>query len=166
MSCLLLYRLRLLNVNWIMMALGLSAISILLIWIYMRPSRATEERSTSDEEHLKNIYNRTIDLLRDKKYFLNKNLKLSDLAAELGQNERLVSKAINKFGSGNFNKFINSFRVDYSKGLLIGGDFDHYTIEAIAEEAGFSNKVSFYNSFKSHVGMSPTEFKKSKQVTS
>ena len=97
---------------------------------------------------------------------LNKNLKLSDLAAEIGHNERMVSKAINKFGSGNFNKFINTFRVDHSKNLLIGGEYDHYTIEAIAEESGFSNKVSFYNSFKSHVGMSPSEFKKTKQVKS
>ena len=148
-----------------MIALGLSALSVLLIWLYIRPSKATKEESTLGDEQLKNIYNKTIDLLNDKKYFLNKNVKLSDLATEIGHNERLVSKAINKYGSGNFNKFINTFRVDYSKGLLIGGEFDHYTIEAIAEESGFSNKVSFYNSFKSHVGMSPTEFKKSKQVT-
>ena len=147
-----------------MIALGLSALSVLLIWLYKRPVGVTIEDSTLDEEELKKIYNKTIDLLNDKKYFLNKNVKLSDLAAEIGHNERMVSKAINKFGSGNFNKFINTFRVDYSKNLLIGGDFDHYTIEAIAEEAGFSNKVSFYNSFKSHVGMSPSEFKKSKQA--
>lgn len=150
--------------NWIMIALGLSALSVLLIWFYKRPLGASIEESILDEEELKQIYNKTIALLNDKKYFLNKNVKLSDLAAEIGHNERLVSKAINKFGAGNFNKFINAFRVDHSKNLLTGGQFDHYTIEAIAEESGFSNKVSFYNSFKSHVGMSPSEYKKSKQV--
>lgn len=147
-----------------MIALGLSALSVLLIWLYKRPVGAVDEESIIDEEELKQIYSKTIALLNDKKYFLNKNVKLSDLAAEIGHNERMVSKAINKFGAGNFNKFINTFRVDHSKNLLIGGQFDHYTIEAIAEESGFSNKVSFYNAFKSHVGMSPSEFKKTKQV--
>ncbi len=149
-----------------MIALGLSALSVLLIWFYKRPIAQGHddfERMNEDEE-LKKIYHKTIQLLNDKKYFLNKNVKLSHLAAEIGHNERLVSKAINTYGSGNFNKFLNTFRVDYSKQLLIGGEFDHYTIEAIAEESGFSNKVSFYNSFKSHVGMSPSEYKRSKQV--
>ena len=117
-----------------------------------------------EEKELKVIYGKTIDRLNEEKLFLSKSLRLSDLASELGSNERLVSKAINQYGAGNFNKFINAFRVEHSKELLIGGKFDHYTIEAIAEESGFSNKVSFYNAFKSHVGMSPSEFKKSKQV--
>ena len=85
------------------------------------------------------------------------------LARELSVNERLVSRAINRFSNGNFNKFINSFRIAHSKELLTGGKFDHYTIEAIADECGFSNKVSFYNSFKSETGMSPKKFRASKQ---
>jgi len=149
-----------------MIALGLSALSVLLIWFYKKPVVREHKVSykLNEEEELKKIYHETIELLNEKKYFLNKSVKLSDLASEIGYNERLVSKAINTFGSGNFNKFLNAFRVDYSKDLLTGGEFDHYTIEAIAEESGFSNKVSFYNAFKSHVGMSPVEYKKAKQL--
>lgn len=148
-----------------MIALGLSALSVLLIWFYKKPVKQDiEENSDANEEELKKIYHKTIELLNEKKYYLNKSVKLSDLAAEIGYNERLVSKSINKFGSGNFNKFLNTFRVDHSKDLLIGGRYDHYTIEAIADESGFSNKVSFYNAFKSEVGMSPSEFKKAKQL--
>lgn len=135
------------------------------MWFYKKPTKQLHDDSSDMEEmELKLIYNKTIELLYQNKYFLNKSVKLSNLADEIGYNERLVSKSINKYGSGNFNKFINTFRIEHSKELLTGGEFDHYTIEAIADESGFSNKVSFYNSFKSVVGMSPSEYKKAKQL--
>lgn len=115
-------------------------------------------------EKLEKVYLETFDLLKKKQYFLNKSIKLSILAEELGYSDRILSKAINTHYLGNFNSFINFFRVEYSKSLLEGGQFDHYTIEAIADESGFSNKVSFYNSFKKETGMSPTEFRALKQL--
>lgn len=153
-----------LKVNWIMIAIGLTLIGIALIWYTKyRPKNPTGESSDQEEEELNEIFNKTIDLITSEKYFLNKSLKLSDLAKELSYNERQLSRSINKHSNGNFNKFINSFRIEHSKELLIGGRFDHYTIEAIADECGFSNKVSFYNAFKSETGMSPTQFRALKQ---
>lgn len=148
-----------------MIAIGLTLLGVILIWYTKyRPKAATIEKDELEEEELREIYNKTIELLNEEKYFLNKSLKLSDLAKELSCNVRMVSRAINRHSSGNFNKFINSFRIEYSKDLLTGGKFDHYTIEAIADECGFSNKVSFYNAFKSDTGMSPTEFRAVKQA--
>lgn len=149
--------------NWIMIAIGFTILGIALIWYTKYRPKPANGKEEFDEEELKEIFNKTIELITNEKYYLNKNLKLSDLSNELSFNERLVSRAINKFGSGNFNKFINSFRIEHSKELLIGGNFDHYTIEAIADESGFSNKVSFYNAFKSDTGMSPTQFRALKQ---
>lgn len=147
-----------------MIAIGLTLIGIALIWYTKyRPKKSLENEEVNDDEELQEIFNRTIDLIIQEKYFLNKSLKLSDLASELSYNERQLSRSINKFSNGNFNKFINSFRIEHSKELLIGGNFDHYTIEAIADECGFSNKVSFYNAFKSETGMSPTQFRAAKQ---
>lgn len=148
-----------------MIAIGLTLVCIALIWYTKyRPQKSHENSGTiEDEEELNEIFNRTIELVTKEKYFLNKSLKLSDLAGELSSNERQLSRSINKFSNGNFNKFINSFRIEHSKELLTGGNFDHYTIEAIADECGFSNKVSFYNAFKSETGMSPTQFRAIKQ---
>ena len=148
-----------------MIAIGLTLLGIALIWYTKyRPKAGNEVNVVDDEEDLKVIYNKTIDLISNERYYLNKSLKLSDLAAELSYNERQVSRSINRFSNGNFNKFINSFRIEHSKELLTGGKFDHYTIEAIAEDCGFSNKVSFYNAFKSETGMSPTQFRAVKQL--
>ena len=149
-----------LNVNWIMIVIGLTLIGIALIWYTKYRSKSVKvNKDQIDEEELQKVFDKTIDLIINEKYYLNKSVKLSNLAQELSYNERLVSRAINKYGSGNFNKFINSFRIEHSKELLIGGHYDHYTIEAIAEECGFSNKVSFYNAFKSETGMSPSQFR-------
>ena len=54
-----------------------------------------------DEEEFMMIFNKTIELINSEKYYLNKNLKLSDLARELSFNERMVSRAINKFAGQN-----------------------------------------------------------------
>ncbi|MEP1118751.1 MAG: AraC family transcriptional regulator [Ekhidna sp.] len=153
-----------LDVNWTMIAISLTLIGIVLIWYVKRPKKASSGKVDIDEEELGMVYNRTIELINERKFYLNKSLKLSDLASELSYNERILSRSINKFSNGNFNKFINSFRIEYSKDLLTGGKFDHYTIEAIADESGFSNKVSFYNAFKSETGMSPTQYRASKQL--
>ncbi|MEO9869387.1 helix-turn-helix domain-containing protein [Ekhidna sp.] len=150
--------------NWTMIAISLTLIGIVLIWYVKRPKKASSGKVDIDEEELGMVYNRTIELINERKFYLNKSLKLSDLASELSYNERILSRSINKFSNGNFNKFINSFRIEYSKDLLTGGKFDHYTIEAIADESGFSNKVSFYNAFKSETGMSPTQYRASKQL--
>ena len=150
--------------DWIMIAIGLTLFGIVLVWyIKFRPKTSEEPKSLENEDELKVIYNKTLELISDEKYYLNKSVKLMDLASELPYSERQVSRAINRFSEGNFNKFINSFRIEQAKELLTGGQYDHYTIEAIAEECGFSNKVSFYNAFKSNTGMSPTQFRASKQ---
>ena len=164
-ACLITNYYYLLKVNWIMIAISLTLVGIALIWYtkYRPQNSSTDSSETNEDEELNEIFNKTIELVTSEKYFLNKSLKLSDLASELSYNERQLSRSINKFSNGNFNKFINSFRIEHSKELLTGGNFDHYTIEAIADECGFSNKVSFYNAFKSETGMSPTQFRALKQ---
>lgn len=158
------------QVDWIIVAIALSVLGALLILYTKKKSNPVEKPKATKNDHsdeeLSEAFNRIVDLVNDEQYFLNKNVKLSDLAEQLSVNERIVSKSINKYGNGNFNKFINAFRVEHSKNILTGGQFDHYTIEAIAEESGFSNKVSFYNAFKSETGMSPTQFRALKQSKS
>ncbi|MEQ9403059.1 MAG: AraC family transcriptional regulator [Cyclobacteriaceae bacterium] len=155
--------------DWTLPAVAFTISGIFLIWVRSKfnllkgKKKQSGTNSNHDEKLLQSIYNRVILLLEEDKIFLNKQIKVSDLAAEINQNEKMVSRAINKYSNGNFNAFINSFRVEYSKELMTSGRLDHYTIEAIAEESGFANKVSFYNAFKSDTGMSPKQFRASKQ---
>lgn len=156
------------QVDWIAPAITIAIFSILLMWLkahIFSPFTKKNKGKINDEEEktLKDVYERVMNLLLEEKYFLTKNIKVSDMALKLNCSEKMVSNGINKYGAGNFNNLINTFRISYSKELFDSGKYDHYTIEAIAEESGFSNKVSFYNAFRSDTGMSPKQYKALKQ---
>lgn len=168
MLALTLVYLKMIKLDWTIPAIALTISGFLLIWFRSKVNffgNRNEEKPepSHDEELLRSIYNKLIHLLEDEEVFLNKNIKVSDFATRLNQSEKTISRAINKHSNSNFNSFINSFRVEYSKELLLSGRLDHYTIEAIAEESGFANKVTFYNAFKSDTGMSPKQFREAKQ---
>lgn len=152
------------KLDWTIPAVALTLSGIILIWVrsklsFFKSKKPKKNLNDHDEKLLQSTYNKLITLVEEEKIFLSKNIKVADLASHLNQNEKVVSRAINKYSNGNFNTFINSFRVQHSKDLLQSGKLDHYTIEAIAEECGFANKVSFYNAFKSDTGMSPKQFR-------
>lgn len=95
----------------------------------------------------------------DKKY-LDPDLKLDKVARGVHLSEKQVSTAINTIACQNFNSYINKLRIKEAQQLLLSPNHSHYTVDAMAEMVGFSNKVSFYKSFKKVTGKSPTDFKK------
>lgn len=122
------------------------------------PAEASRNLTDVDIDQLQEVFQKVEKSMVDDKIFLRKNLKISELAEEVHQNEKMVSRAINHFSSGNFNSMINNFRVEKAEEMISSGEFEHYTIEAIADESGFANKVSFYHAFKGRFGMSPKEY--------
>ncbi|MEP1093553.1 MAG: AraC family transcriptional regulator [Cyclobacteriaceae bacterium] len=150
--------------DWTVPAVAFTLSGILLIWVrskfpFVKFKKSKDQNDQQLDKVLQSTYNKLVLLLEEDQIFLNKSIKVADLASKLNQKEKTISRAINKHSNRNFNTFINSFRVQYSKELLESGRLDHYTIEAIAEECGFANKVSFYNAFKSDTGMSPKQFR-------
>lgn len=101
--------------------------------------------------------------IENNKSYLNPNLSLKILSDELNLSEGYISQIINKSLDQNFTDYINSLRVEDAKLMLIGDDFDNYTILSIGLESGFNSKSSFYNAFKKFTGKTPLEFKKSVQ---
>ncbi len=99
--------------------------------------------------------------LKREKIYLDPNLKVKKVAQYLHVTEKLVSSSINDMAKENFNSYINSLRIAEAKRMMMSQDKQHFTIDAIAELAGFSNKVSFYSAFKKETGLSPREFRKS-----
>ena len=152
------------KLDWTIPAIAFTLSGILLIWVrakfpFLRLRKTKNQSNPHDEKLLEMTYEKLIALVKEEEIFLNKNIKVADLASRVNQKEKVISRAINKHSESNFNTFINSFRVQYSKELFESGRLDHYTIEAIAEECGFANKVSFYNAFKGDTGMSPKQFR-------
>jgi AraC-like DNA-binding protein len=95
------------------------------------------------------------------KPYLNSELTLTTLANELQLNPYHLSQVLNEGFGENFYKFVNRYRIEESINLLVDPAFKHYTILAIANEAGFNSKTTFNKTFKEYTGLAPSSYVKS-----
>lgn len=103
---------------------------------------------------------RLLDLMEEKKEYLNDELTLNSIADELSIPQHLLSMTINLELKQNFFNFINSYRVNHAKELLQNPEESKETILNIAYKSGFQSKSSFNKYFKKYTGLTPSEFKK------
>ncbi len=97
-------------------------------------------------------------IMETEKPYLDCNLKYSDLAAKLGISVRYLSRILNEELRQSFNDFVNAYRIREVQVQLLNKQNGEHTLLAIALEAGFNSKTSFNRIFKSHTGMTPTQF--------
>ncbi|MEQ6123065.1 two-component regulator propeller domain-containing protein [Pseudotenacibaculum sp. MALMAid0570] len=110
-----------------------------------------------------NIYFKELkQVMKKQKLYRNPTISLVSIAEELNISPGYLSKLINQITHGNFNDFINSFRVEEVKKKLKNPEFNNYSILSIGLESGFNSKSVFYTAFKKHTGFSPSEYKSNK----
>lgn len=118
-----------------------------------------KDKESNTEKHKK--YFEDIDqYVRQNRKFNNPNLGLESLASELNISTSFLSMLINKFSGQHFTDYINKFRIEQAKELLLNKEYQNYTIMSIGLESGFNSKSTFYSAFKKHVGSTPIQFKK------
>ena len=98
--------------------------------------------------------------MEQEKPFLEEGLTLKDLAERTGISLRDLSRIVNEKLHKNFNDFINFYRVEEAKQLLLLQGEKEMSILDIAFEVGFNSKSSFNSVFKKQTGMTPSFFKK------
>lgn len=118
------------------------------------------ERSTLQDNHKEKYMDRIQNYCRIHQPYLQPDLSLAQLAEQVNIPAHHLSQTINEKLDYNFLDFINGYRVEAAKAKLNDSNFSHYTIMAIAYEAGFSAKSTFYSVFKKHVGMTPSAYRK------
>ncbi|MEG1660366.1 MAG: AraC family transcriptional regulator [Bacteroides sp.] len=89
--------------------------------------------------------------------FLNKDLSLEQLAKTLNTNRSYLSSCVNSCSGGNFNQWINNYRIAYVLERI------HRTqnISKLAEEAGFLSTDAFGRNFKRYTQQTPSQYLKS-----
>lgn len=95
-----------------------------------------------------------------RKGYLNNDLKLHQLAEELSLSVNHISQVINELEGCNFPDFVNRYRIEEAKKLILD-QTKAYKIIQIAYLSGFNNKATFNSAFKKFVGMQPTRYKES-----
>jgi len=103
----------------------------------------------------------TIDLklqkeLKNSEIFLESDLTLHKLANSINVKPNYLSQVINQIYNKNFNEFINSYRLEYAKKLLIESVLK---IEAVAYDSGFNSLSTFNRFFKNEVGITPSQYR-------
>ena len=93
------------------------------------------------------------------KAFTNSELSLDDVASEININSHTLSQLLNVFIQKNFFNYVNEFRVEQVKQMLLDPEYKNYSLLGISEEAGFNSKSSFNRIFKKLTGMTPSEYK-------
>lgn len=98
------------------------------------------------------------------KGYVNTRLSLKYLATSIDTNSSYLSKYINAIKGVNFSNYVNTLRIHaIIEVLQVDSKIRSYTIDAIAEEAGFSNTRSFSNHFKRVTGINTSYFLKQLQ---
>ncbi|MEO1259983.1 MAG: helix-turn-helix domain-containing protein [Bacteroidota bacterium] len=97
-------------------------------------------------------------LMDEKKPFLNPNLTLRTLAAELNIPANHLSQLLNEGFDKNFSEFVNSYRLESFKSKAADPALQHLTILALAYDSGFNSKTVFNTFFKKTMGMTPRAY--------
>jgi len=100
-----------------------------------------------------------LDLMEKQQTFREPRLNLHQLAERAGVPPRSLSELVNREFGQNVTDFINRYRIEEAKRLLLDPRYDSSTLLALAEDVGFGSKSSFNLTFKKHTSMTPSEFR-------
>lgn len=112
-----------------------------------------------NKEQVKILFNKIVRVFNDIDYISRPDFNLNMLAEAVGSNTKYVSQVINETYGKNFKTILNERRIsEASKRLADQQHYKNRTIQAIYEEVGYTNAVSFIRSFRKINGMTPSEY--------
>jgi AraC-like DNA-binding protein len=97
--------------------------------------------------------------MREEHWYRDPTLSLATLALKVGARPHAVSQALNQVDGRSLNEYLTVWRVADARRLLADPESDRFTIDALAESAGFASRSAFYKSFKALEGLTPTAFR-------
>lgn len=125
-----------------------------------KEAEAKYSRSTLKPEQLILLKERLIQLMEEKKPFLNSELKIQQLSEMMGISSHQLSQLVNEQLGLSYPEFIHKYRIREAERLLSDPNYAETKILSIAFDVGYSNKATFNSAFKKLTGMSPLEFKR------
>lgn len=110
------------------------------------------------EAMIETLSHQLLELIENKKVYLDNTITLEKLAKNLNTDRYSLSQVINQEFGKNFYEFINDFRVQEAINIIEKNDYQIDLITDLIYESGFNNKVSFYKAFKKRKGMTPSQY--------
>ncbi len=107
---------------------------------------------------VKNIIGRMEAAMKQERAYAVEGITIKSMAAELEITVHQLSEILNRYTGKNFNSYINCYRIEEAKRLLI--EQPDMSIIDIAGEVGFSSSSMFSTIFSKNEGVSPRDFRK------
>jgi AraC-like DNA-binding protein len=92
--------------------------------------------------------------------FLKQNISINDVSVALGIPARSLSFLLNAHFQQRFTDYVNTHRILFVNQKIKSGYLNKFTIESLAQLAGFSSKSTFHAAFKKVNQCTPKEFEK------
>ncbi len=124
-------------------------------------SKRKYEKTALTPELAETYFQNLQKIMEDEKPFLDSDLTLPLLAKKVSISTHHLSQVINEKMAQNFFRFINKYRVEEAKRLLVDPEKKYFNIASIGFDAGFNSISSFNSVFKNHTDMTPSQFRKS-----
>ena len=115
------------------------------------------EKARIDEKEMERLFLRMDKYVSEAKPYLNKELKMSDIASTLGVSASQLSQVFSLHVKEPYYDYINAYRLEEFKRLVAEILHKHLTVAALCEQCGFK-KTSFFSTFRKVEGMTPTEW--------
>ena len=122
----------------------------------IKPKYSHSKLSNTEKETILNNLNTFMN--GESKPFLNEKIAMAEIAKMINVSTQQISQVVNEKTNLNFNDFVNAFRIEEAKIMLLSNTYLKLTIDAIAQKSGFRSKSAFYVAFKKHTGNTPKEF--------
>lgn len=126
--------------------------------VFRRGKRPEQDVADPAKQEKNDLQTRITELVEEKQLFLIKELKISDIARELGTNATYISACINGQMGISFPEFISRYRVEYALKLM--QEHPEMSSVEVWDASGFNNEKTFFRRFRLQTGMTPAEWKK------
>lgn len=102
-------------------------------------------------------------IMEEEQLYLNPKLSINDVANAIGTNRTYLSSYFNNELNTTFYDYINNLRIEKASKKLLATYPLSMNIDEIAERSGFNSTSTFRRAFLKNTGLSPLQYKKSRQ---
>ncbi|MBP1044819.1 helix-turn-helix domain-containing protein [Enterococcus sp. BWM-S5] len=131
--------------------------------LFIRKLPKRENRKVQEINGIKNneILEKLDQVFRYVENRYQQHISLQDAASEVGYSPFYFTRFFKKNTGKTFITFLNDYRIDKAKWLLINSDKN---VSQIISEVGFESDKTFYRLFKNSLMLSPLEYRKKMSI--